>query len=134
MRGIEGSGYSICFEKDVCDGGAKKYFDREKAEALRREYRHPLWKTAGELARKVGGHGGMDFMMDVRWAYCLQNGLPLDTDVYDLATWSSIVELTDRSVRSGSRPVECPDFTRGAWKSAKPFAVEGIDLSKMSMA
>ena len=73
-------------------------------------------------------------MMDVRWAYCLQNGLPLDTDVYDLATWSSIVELTDRSVRSGSRPVECPDFTRGAWKSAKPFAVEGIDLSKMPIS
>ena len=134
MRGIEGSGYSICFEKELCDGGAKSYFDREKAEALRREYRHPLWKTAGELAKKVGGHGGMDFMMDVRWAYCLQNGLPLDTDVYDLATWSSIVELTDRSVRSGSRPVECPDFTRGAWKTAEPFAVDGIDLSKMPIS
>ena len=31
-----------------------------------------------ETAKKVGGHGGMDFIMDYRLAYCLQNGLPLD--------------------------------------------------------
>ena len=95
---------------------------------------HPLWKQAGELAKKIGGHGGMDFMMDIRWAYCLQNGLPLDTDVYDLATWSSLIELTERSVRAGSRPVECPDFTRGAWKTKQPVDIEGIDLAKMGLA
>ena len=50
----------------------------------------------GDSAKNVGGHGGMDFVMDLRWAYCLQNGLPLDTDVYDLATYSSIVELSIR--------------------------------------
>lgn len=27
------------------------------------------------MARKIGGHGGMDFIMDLRWAYCLQNVL-----------------------------------------------------------
>ena len=76
----------------------------------------------------------MDFMMDVRWAFCLQNGLPLDTDVYDLATWSSLVELTDRSVRNRSRPVDFPDFTRGAWETGKPFTVDGINLAKMGLA
>jgi hypothetical protein len=92
-----------------------------------------LWKSAGEIAKKVGGHGGMDFLMDVRWAYCLQNGLPHDSDVYYLATWSSLVDLTARSVKSGSSSIEVPYFTRGAWKNAAPFPVEGIDLSKMGL-
>ena len=68
--------------------------------------------------------------MDLRWVYCLQNGLPMDTDVYDLATYSAVVELSERSVNSGSRPVEFPDFTRGGWRFAKPFEVETIDMSK----
>ena len=134
MRGIDGQGFRICFEKELCDRGAASYFDRETAERVRKEYMHPLWRQAGELAKRIGGHGGMDFMMDIRWAYCLQNGLPLDSDVYDLAAWSSLVDLTERSVRSGSRPIECPDFTRGAWKTAKPVDIDGIDLAKMGLA
>jgi hypothetical protein len=69
--------------------------------------------------------------MDLRWSYCLQNGLPLDTDVYDLAAWSAMCELTETSVESNSRPVDCPDFTRGAWKTAKGFTVDGIDLNRL---
>lgn len=134
MRGIDGSGFKVAFERELCDGGAHEFFSAEKAEEVRQTYRHPLWKAAGEIAKKVGGHGGMDFLMDIRWAYCLQNGLPLDSDVYDLAAWSSLVDLTARSVKSGSRPVDVPDFTRGAWKTAAPFPVEGIDLSKMGLA
>ena len=133
FRGFKDTEYRVCFEQELGDDGAKKYFDAAKAEEIRIKYMHPLWKEAGEFARKVGGHGGMDFMMDLRWAYCLQNGLPLDTDVYDLATWSSLIELTERSVRSGGSPVECPDFTRGAWKTAKPVAIEGVDLEKMGI-
>ena len=107
------------------------YFDMEKMEKLRLEHAHPLWKRAGELAKKVGGHGGMDLLMDLRWAYCLQNGLPLDTDVYDLASWCSLGELTERSVRSGSMPQKVPDFTRGAWKTARPFEIVDVDFAKM---
>lgn len=134
FRGIDAASYKVCFEKELCDGAAHAYFSKEKAEEIRVAYRHPLWKIAGDVAKKVGGHGGMDFLMDLRWAFCLQNGLPLDTDVYDLATWSSLVDLTEQSVKSGSKPVEVPDFTRGAWKTAKPFAVEGVDLVKMGLA
>lgn len=107
-----------------------EFFGAEEAERLRREHMHPVWKAAGELGRKVGGHGGMDFVMDLRWAYCLQNGLPLDTDVYDLATWSSLRDTTEKSVRTGSSPVEFPDFTRGGWKTAKPFEVGEMDIAK----
>jgi hypothetical protein len=92
---------------------------------------HPMWRDVSEMAKKVGGHGGMDFIMDLRWAYCLQNGLPLDMDVYDLASTSCLCELTEKSVRSGSKPVSIPDFTGGGWRTAKPLAIEAFDLSKI---
>ena len=123
--------FKVALEEKTGDGKAHKYLDEAATEALRRESMHPIWREAGEVAKKVGGHGGMDFIMDLRWSYCLQNGLPLDTDVYDLAAWSAMVELTERSVDSGSRPVDCPDFTRGAWRTAKAFTVDAIDLSKL---
>jgi hypothetical protein len=69
--------------------------------------------------------------MDLRWAYCLQNGLPLDMDVYDLASWSSIVECSRKSDLAGGAPVELPDFTRGAWKTAEPRTIGDVDLAKM---
>ena len=57
----------------------------------------------------------MDFIMDYRLFYCLHYGLPLDQDVYDAAEWSSLVELTEVSIKHGSMPVVMPDFTRGEW-------------------
>ncbi len=86
-----------------------------KAE-LMKKYQHPIHKGIVEKAKQVGGHGGMDFIMDYRLIYCLRNGLPLDMDVYDLAEWSTLGELTEISLENGSAPVEVPDFTRGAWK------------------
>lgn len=80
------------------------------------KYEHPITKEVGEKARKVGGHGGMDFIMDYRLIYCLRNGLPLDQDVYDAAEWSAISELSEKSVANNSVPVKVPDFTRGSWK------------------
>ena len=121
----------VAFEEKTGDGKSHAYRDAAATEAIRRKYRHPFWQVAGEIAKKAGGHGGMDYIMDLRWSYCLQNGLPLDTDVYDLAAWSAMVELTERSVDSGSRPVDCPDFTRGAWRTAKGFTIDDIDISKL---
>lgn len=86
---------------------------------LMKKYQHPIAKDIVEKAKKVGGHGGMDFIMDYRLIYCLQRGLPLDMDVYDLAEWSAIGELTRISLENNSAPVEMPDFTRGAWKRLK---------------
>ena len=134
IRGISDATYQVGFEEKIGDGGAHHYFDAAKATEVREAYRHPFWKVAGEIAQKVGGHGGMDFIMDLRWVYCLQNGLPMDTDVYDLATYSSIVELSERSVNAGSRPIEFPDYTRGGWKTAKPFTVDEIDMDKFDFS
>ncbi len=122
--------YRVVFE-EKSGAGAHKWYDEKKAEEIRMKYRHPLWKTVGELAKRVGGHGGMDFIMDARWAYCLQQGLPLDMDVYDLAATSCLCELTEKSVDNRSRAYDIPDFTRGAWRTNKPMGIVDIDLAKM---
>jgi predicted dehydrogenase len=95
---------------------AHSFMGEEEMEELLAEYEHPITKEVGELARKVGGHGGMDFTMDYRLIYCLRNGLPLDQDVYDAAEWSSIIELSEKSIENQSMSVKVPDFTRGAWE------------------
>lgn len=93
--------------------------------ALKAKCAHPLWDKSGETAKKVGGHGGMDYLMDLRLCVCLQQGLPLDINVYDTALWSSLVELTERSVLRDGAPVNVPDFTRGGWKTAEPLGIVG---------
>jgi len=84
-------------------------------DSLLQVYEHPIAREVGEKARQVGGHGGMDFIMDYRLIYCLRHGLPLDIDVYDAATWAAIIELSQVSVANQGMPVRFPDFTRGAW-------------------
>jgi hypothetical protein len=74
-----------------------------------------------ETAKKVGGHGGMDYIMDYRLVYCLRNGLPLDMDVYDLAEWCCMADLTRLSIENGNAPVAVPDFTRGSWNKVKGY-------------
>ncbi len=114
-------------------GAGAHAFDEKKAAEIRERYKHPLWKKVGEIAKKVGGHGGMDFLMDLRWAFCLQNGLPLDMNVYDLAAWCSLCELTERSVRTRSKTMDVPDFTRGGWKTTEPLGIVDVDIAKMGL-
>ena len=106
-------------------------FDAKKTAEIREQYKHPLWKKAGEIAKKVGGHGGMDFLMVLRLSYCLQNGLPLDMNVYDLASWCCLCELTEKSADNRGRSMDIPDFTRGGWKTTKPLGLVDVDLGKL---
>jgi hypothetical protein len=92
----------------------------DELQKLYDQYTPPIVKRVGEIARKVGGHGGMDFMMDWRLIDCLRNGLPLDQDVYDGALWSAIGPLSETSVAKRSRTVDIPDFTRGNWQTNTP--------------
>lgn len=97
------------------------FVPQDVKKALMEQYKHPIHKELEEMAKKVGGHGGMDFIMDYRLVYCLQNGLPLDQDVYDAAEWSCLGELTRISIENNSMPVEVPDFTRGSWKKLNGY-------------
>ncbi len=94
--------------------------DDAKMKELRDKYTPEIVRRVGEMAKQVGGHGGMDFIMDWRLIDCLRNGLPMDMDVYDAAAWSCITPLSEWSIANGSRPIDIPDFTRGAWKTNKP--------------
>ncbi len=101
----------------------EKTYRGEELDALMARYQSPI--LTPELvakAKEVGGHGGMDFIMDYRLVYCLNNGLPLDMDVYDLAEWCCVSELSSISLENGCAPVAVPDFTRGAWNKIKGFS------------
>ena len=125
--------FRCTFEEKCLDGKTHQWFDEKKADEVRTKYMHPMWRDVSEMAKKVGGHGGMDFIMDLRWAWCLQNGEPLDMDVYDLAATSCLCELTETSDRNGSKPQAIPDFTRGNWRNVKPWDVVNVDLKKMGV-
>ena len=94
----------------------------EELSGYKEKYEHPLWSEQGEAAAGAR-HGGMDFLEDYRLIHCLRAGLPMDMDVYDGAAWSVLTEITERSVASGSRPVEIPDFTRGQWRANQPLEI-----------
>ena len=97
------------------------FLPKAEKKALEDKYEHPILKKYGAMAKEVGGHGGMDFIMDARLVYCLQNGLPLDMDVYDLAEWCCLAELGSLSMDNGCAPVEVPDFTRGHWEDVDGY-------------
>ncbi|UYQ92123.1 Gfo/Idh/MocA family oxidoreductase [Chitinophaga horti] len=100
------------------------FLEADKVKELEEKYTPEVVKHVAEAARVIGGHGGMDFIMDWRMIDCLRNGLPLDIDVYDLACWSAITPLTTWSVTHRSNSIDVPDFTGGSWKLNKP-----VDLS-----
>jgi len=96
------------------------WIKKEELDDLYKKYSPPIVTHIGTIAKEVGGHGGMDFIMDWRLIDCLRNGLPLDQNVYDAAAWSSIFHLSQQSVANRSKTIDVPDFTRGAWKTNKP--------------
>lgn len=96
-------------------------------DSLLRVYEHPFWTYFGEKARQVGGHGGMDFILDYRLIYCLRHGLPLDINVYDVATWAAVIELSQVSAANQGMSVKFPDFTRGAWNELKTVTYYTLD-------
>ena len=98
-----------------------EYLNDKEKNLLVNKFKSPLVTKYGEIAKKVGGHGGMDFIMDARLVYCLRNGLPLDIDVYDLAEWCCLAELGSLSMDNGNLPVAVPDFTRGHWNDKKRY-------------
>jgi hypothetical protein len=102
---------------------SERWSNDEEMDILSDEYTPEIVKRVGEMARKVGGHGGMDFIMDWRMIDCLRNGLPLDQNVYDGALWSSIAPLSEWSVANRSQSIDVPDFTGGSWKTNEPHGI-----------
>jgi predicted dehydrogenase len=101
----------------------ENWADEATIKELYEKYTPEIVKRVGEMAKKVGGHGGMDFIMDWRTIDCLRNGLPLDQNVYDGALWSSVAPLSEWSVANNSQSIPVPDYTCGSWKTNKPHDI-----------
>ncbi len=124
---IEASSLSDNENVNIENLNAHNFVSPDIKSALMDTYKHRIHKELEEKAKEVGGHGGMDFIMDYRLVYCLQNGLPLDMDVYDLAEWCSLAELSRISIENGNAPVEIPDFTRGNWNKIDGYRHAFVD-------
>ena len=94
----------------------------EAMAAVYEKYDHPLYKRLNSQA-KGSGHGGMDGIMMYRIVECLQQGQPLDQNLYEGCFWSAVSPLSEASVASGGQPQQFPDFTRGQWNNTAPLAI-----------
>jgi len=92
----------------------------EKLQAFYEAYEHPLYKRVAGLAKKMGGHGGMDAIMNFRVIECLRTGQPLDQNLYEGCYWSAVTPLSRTSVAKDGMP---QDFTRGNWKTTAPLGI-----------
>jgi len=101
--------------------GHEDWVSDDEMKKIEEQYTPELVRRVGEMAKQVGGHGGMDFLMDWRLIDCLRNGLPLDQSVYDAALWSVIIPLSIWSVANKSASIDIPDFTCGKWTTNQPF-------------
>lgn len=100
-----------------------RWAEGEQLEAIFEQHEHPMYKRLGSLSKKMGGHGGMDFMMLYRIVECLRNGMPLDQNIYEGCLWSAVSPLSELSVAQGGMPQKFPDFTRGSWKQTQPLNI-----------
>lgn len=99
-----------------------QWLSEDEFAKMREKFRHPLLKRLAETA-SGSGHGGMDAVMMLRHLECIRDGKTPDSTVYDAAAWSSIIELSTRSVAAGSAPMDIPDFTRGGWRELAPLPI-----------
>ena len=103
--------------------GHEGWVTPEEFKVLEEKYAPTIVTRVGEMAKQIGGHGGMDFLMDWRLIDCLRNGIALDIDVYDAAAWSAVAPLSETSVANRSKSVDVPDFTSGSWKTNTPVDI-----------
>jgi predicted dehydrogenase len=125
-------GYAQKYPESKVSAG-HSWMKEEEMKSLEAKYTPEIVTKVGEMAKQIGGHGGMDFMMDWRLIDCLRNGLPLDQDVYDAALWSCVSPLSEWSVANRSNSIDVPDFTAGNWKNNTPVSItlEGGGTTKV---
>jgi hypothetical protein len=95
-----------------------------------KEYEHPVWRQEGDVARKAGVQGGMDFIMLYRLLECLRKGVAPDMDVYDTAAWSSVrPSVSPRSNQVAARKSSrTSPATAGTIELALPLAKQTVEF------
>jgi predicted dehydrogenase len=112
-------GNMIYIEGKSPETGRGENHKGEVADAMLKEYDHPLWKKLAHKATGTG-HGGIDFFVLNAFVEAIKRNVPFPIDVYDAAAWSVITPLSEMSIAAGGAPQAFPDFTRGNWINRKP--------------
>jgi hypothetical protein len=116
-------GTALKYPEPRISKGHEGWITEEEFKILEEKFAPPIVTRVGEMAKQIGGHGGMDFLMDWRLIDCLRNGIALDIDVYDAAAWSAVGPLSEKSVAGRAKSIDVPDFTSGSWKTNTPVDV-----------
>ncbi len=133
VSGTEGF-YCQTIHSVVLDNGEFNHEADDADKALNsaekyQEYLPSEWRTITEEQIK-SGHGGMDYIMLKNFFHCIKEQKPFPIDVYDAVTWMSVTALSEQSIAQGSMPIECPDFTRGQYKTRKTVDVFDFPIIK----
>lgn len=118
LQGTQGcwDSRSGIFLNQLSPGASGGHAGWEPLEKYQDKYQHPYWRKDGVVAQRFGGHGGIDYYCIYDFVKMLREDKEPWIDVYDAATWSSIIFCSKLSLdRHGAR-VEMPDFTGGRWK------------------
>jgi hypothetical protein len=114
-------GSNACFDSrvGVYIKGVSGGYNRDKWDQMSQYYdkwQHSYWRKDGEMARRAGGHGGIDYFVIYDFLRMVRTGEPPWIDAYDAASWSSILHCSHLSLDRKGAAVEIPDFTNGRWK------------------
>ncbi|MCC6390054.1 MAG: Gfo/Idh/MocA family oxidoreductase [Bryobacterales bacterium] len=69
----------------------------------------------------AAGHGGTDPLMIYKFFEAVRNRTPLPLSFEDGLLMSVVVPLSAQSIAGNAKAIDFPDFTRGAWKTNKPY-------------
>jgi len=101
----------------------------EPFDSYQEKYDHVWHREAAQIASTlrtdVVSHGAPDYLEIKFFVEAARDKGPLPLDIYDSVLMCAPVGLSDTSIANGSAPVPFPDFTRGRWRTRKPyFALE----------
>jgi predicted dehydrogenase len=117
-------------ESVYIEGRSPKFEQWESFAPYQKEFDHSWYRRldaqgAGRINSEIA-HGGPDYIEIMLFRDACREKKPVPIDIYDSVLMCAHIELSEKSIASGSAPVPFPDFTRGRWKTHKPyFALEG---------
>lgn len=106
-------------------GRTPKYHEWESFEPYQKEFEHkwtkPVPSATSGSDPLAGGHGGTDDLELRLFLASARDKKPTPLDIYDSVTMSAVIGMSEASIQKGSAPLPFPDFTRGRWKTNKPY-------------
>lgn len=107
------------------EGRTAKYHEWEDFAPYQSEFDHAWWRPVtregGAADPLAGGHGGTDDLEVRLFLAAARDKTPTPLDLYDSVTMSAVIGMSEQSIAKGSAPLAFPDFTRGRWKTNKPY-------------